>query len=254
MAKIQNPIVFFNSPRKREMRDFLKKIFLNHFQLHRWDSILALLVFSLISLVSCKIETNKTEVETGATTSGLALTHIDSTIAPGDDFSGFANGKWNKTAEMYPGTPFNGNMIKLTFDTEHLIGEILQEVLKEDDYPVNSPKGQIQAFYKSYMDTLTRNQLGIKPIEENLNRIFAVKSRAELAGLMGTPLAPSIVKDEVFLDAKNTTNYIFIIEQKDLGIESIEYYLVDIPTNDAVREAYQKYVEKLFTLAGIDHP
>lgn len=214
-----------------------------------------LLTLGVLSLfLSCKNEVKEQQKTESALISGLSLNYIDSTIAPGNDFSGFANGKWYKTAEMYPGTPFNGTMIKATFEAEDQIGQILKDVVNGGDYPENSPKGQIKAFYESYIDTVTRNQLGAKPLQKELDSIFAVKSRSHLARLMGYITVPSLFGDDVFLDSKNTTRYVYYISQRDLGIKSLEYYLQDTPPYPAVRKAYQDYIQKIFTLAGVDHP
>ncbi len=211
-----------------------------------WVFLLAFTFFS------CKNNDTQKPNSNAELSSGLAVNHIDSTIAPGNDFSGFANGKWYKTAKMYPGMPFNGTMIDVTFRAENQIGEILKEVVAGDGYPANSPKGQIKAFYNSYVDTITRNKLGITPIKADLERIFSAKSHSELAELMGLPNVPSIFDGSVFLDSKNTKRYVYYLEQKNLGIPTAEYYLRKEAPFPAVRQAYQNYVEKVLTLAGIE--
>lgn len=207
----------------------------------------------LLSLFSCKEKEAQTKIDEEQT-SGINLSHIDSTAFPGDNFFRYANGEWLKTANMYPGMPMNGNMVELTFKTQDQVGEIMAEVLKEGDFPKNSPKGQIQAFYKSYMDTITRNELGMKPLQPELDTIFAAKTRSDLSRIMAQPLMPHMWGGYVFLDAKNTKRYVPIISQPDLGIGEIEYYLNDTDRNLDIRKKYVDLIGAFFTYAGIDNP
>ncbi|SFS92966.1 endothelin-converting enzyme Metallo peptidase. MEROPS family M13 [Zhouia amylolytica] len=239
-----------SSPQNSFLTSFLLKKFLNLFRTH----IILAISLMLLLFVSCGENVKEKKDGESDLESGLMLSHIDSTVTPGDDFSEFANGKWYKTAEMYPGTPYNGTMIEVIYRAEDQIGEILKEVVNGGDYPSNSPKGQIKAFYKSYIDTLTRNELGAKPLKEGLDKIFGTKSSTELAGMMGLPTIPSIFSGQVFLDSKNTARYIYYLEQADLGIPSQEYYLKKDAPFPAIRQAYKEYIEKIFRLAGIDQP
>ncbi|MBU2950445.1 M13 family metallopeptidase [Tamlana agarivorans] len=211
--------------------------------------LLSLVAIGLL-ILGCKNNEKPPEVRPV----GLVIENMDTTVKPGDNFFEYANGEWLKTAEMYPGTPFNGNMIEITFRTEDQIGDILQEVLKEEAHPKNSSKGQIQAFYKSYVDTLTRNQLGVKPIQPEIDKILSATTFSELYGFMGLPLIPKLWDEYIFLDAKNTKRYLPTIGQRDLGMGGIEYYLDDTPRNKTIREKYLKLIETYFTLSGIDKP
>lgn len=202
-----------------------------------------------LALAAC----GRTSVEQPAKPSGIAISNFDTSVAPGDDFFTYANGEWLKTATMPPGYPFNGSLIEINLRVERQIGDIIEEIVAGGDFAANSPEGQIKSLYQSYLDTDSRNALGVSPLKPELDAIFAATSHSDLARLMGSPTHHSIFGGYVWLDARNPNRYLSILQQGDLGIGNIESYLKDGDPYPAIREAYVAYARKIFELAGIDN-
>ncbi|MCX6307734.1 MAG: M13 family metallopeptidase N-terminal domain-containing protein [Bacteroidia bacterium] len=100
-------------------------------------------------------------------------------------------------------------------------------------------------------DSVKLNTEGIKPLQESLNALQAIKSREELI-----KAAASLRKEgpSPFFDAyigpddKNSNAYLVQFSQGGLGMEDRDYYLDD--ASKALREGYVKLIQNQFVHAG----
>ena len=102
---------------------------------------------------------------------------MDKTVAPGDDFYGFADGAWAKATPI-PADKSNYGMFTALDDlSKQRVREIL-EAVKGD---ANSTIGRA---YTSYLDTATVEYRGLAPIQPWLNKVKAVDSKAGYSALV----------------------------------------------------------------------
>ena len=92
----------------------------------------------------------------------------------------------------------------------------------------NSDQAKAVNVYKTYMDTVSRNKLGIKPIKGSLAKIDAIKSIQDLNKLI-TEMQPlgglGFYGIGVGPDAKNSNKNVVNIGLGSLGLPDRDYYV-----------------------------
>ena len=107
--------------------------------------------------------------------------------------------------------------------------------------------------YAACMDETRINALGAKPIEPQMQRIAAIKTRQDLisaiaylhsqgvSGLFGFGPSPNL---------HDATQMIANVDQGGLGLPDRDYYLKSDPKSVETREHYVAHVQKMFELLG----
>lgn len=102
---------------------------------------------------------------------------------PGDNFMEYATGQWCKNHPLkddeYENGAFRGCRDSVTARMSRILTELL--VLPQKKGSVGEA---VSIIYKQYSDTAKRNELGIQPIQAELQAIRAAKSTKELQAIM----------------------------------------------------------------------
>lgn len=102
---------------------------------------------------------------------------------PGDNFMEYATGQWIKNHPLkdneYENGAFRGCMDSVTARMSRILTDLL--VLPQKKGSVGEA---VSIIYKQYSDTAQRNELGIQPIQAELQAIRAAKSTKELQAIM----------------------------------------------------------------------
>jgi putative endopeptidase len=194
----------------------------------------------------------------------IDLKDIDSTVRPQDDFFQYVNGTWLATTEI-PATESGWGSFYILYEKST---QDLQLLLKELAAGKKFRKGSMEQLtadlYKSGMDSLKIEELGIKPLEDDLSIIAALKSPEEIIPEMcreitsgKAPLAAGLFPVHVlgfyvYQDEKNSENVVAHFDQGNLGLPTNEYYL---KTDSASVEIQKKYIDLLkdyFVLLKVD--
>ncbi|HEV7384617.1 MAG TPA: peptidase M13, partial [Phenylobacterium sp.] len=184
---------------------------------------------------------------------GFDTSGMDTSIKPGDDFFGYANGKWAARTEIPSDRTRFGNFDKLSVLSENRAHAIDMEAAAGKLSDKDASK--IGAAYASFMNEALADKLGAKPIQPELARIRAVKTRDQFTGLMAK--ANSTGFSTVFpigigIDAKSPKKYAVHAANGGLGLPDRDYYL---QASFAAKKAkYQAYVQQMLTLAGWTNP
>ena len=181
---------------------------------------------------------------------GFDAAGMDKSVKPGDDFFAYANGGWDKATAIPADRLGWGVDYVLGAQAEARVHEIL------DAPPASSPEARkIHGAYEAFMDQRRANALGATPIAPELAAISAVRSKADLAALMGrsTGTFQSSVFDlGISPDQKSPDRYAVSISQGGLGLPNRDYYLE--ASFAAKKQAYLAYVAQLLTLAKWPDP
>ncbi|MES2899659.1 MAG: M13-type metalloendopeptidase [Pseudomonadota bacterium] len=186
--------------------------------------------------------------------SGVAVEYFEPSIRVQDDFFAHMNGKWLATAEIPADKSSWGAFHKLHDDTQPQLRAIIEGAASNPDKAVGSGPQQIGDFYASFMNEQKLEELNIRPLSATLDKIAAVKDKAELPALMahlGT-LGITLPYDfSIHQDAKDSTKYVADIVQGGLGLPDRDYYLKkdDKKLADALA-GYEAHVAKTLALAG----
>lgn len=201
----------------------------------RHPSRLFVLLFTL--LVASVLSHPLAMAQVAPTISGADLSLMDRSVAPGDDFYRYANGRWLDTAELPEGKSRYGTF---GINTEQ-IDEILLDALLAFEADLTTDTGRARAFYDQILDVDTRNDLGIEPIQPILDEIMSISSIEEglefqaeawnyrLQGLFYPAAMPG---------AEDSSVYVGYIFDSDLSLPSFWDYLDESPEGDELREEW----------------
>jgi putative endopeptidase len=184
---------------------------------------------------------------------GINLEFMDKSVKPGDDFFRYVNGTWVDKTEI-PGDRVRwGSFDELRQNTDKDALAILKEAAANKKLDPNSDQAKAVNVYQTYMDTISRNKLGINPIKETLAKINAIKSVNDLNKLI-TEMQPEgglgFYGIGVGPDAKNSNRNVVNIGLGSLGLPDRDYYVSDEADSKEKREKYVQHVAKMLQYLG----
>ena len=188
--------------------------------------------------------------------SGINLANADKSVSPKSDFYRHVNGKWLENTNLPADKASYGAFDELHDRTELRLRGIIEGAAK-DATPTGGVR-KIGDLYTSFMDEATIESNGLKPLAPEFARIEALKSKADMAQLMGV-LAQEIGGEEASLpftmyvhqDNRDSTRYVVDLQQGGIGMPDRDYYL---NMKDAklgkIRASYLGHIERMLALAG----
>lgn len=180
------------------------------------------------------------------------VSHIDSTVKPGDDFFLFANGKWFKENPIPASEQSNGlwTMIQDTINAQvrHIC---------ESSAAVESEKGsnkqKIGDFFFTGMDSVALNKKGLTELDPEMKAIDLIKNTSELMKevaflhrVAGAPCFSFFVGQ----DDKISNKYAVMLWQGGLNLPDRNYYFDNDARTVEIRKKYQEHLVKMFGLLG----
>jgi predicted metalloendopeptidase len=189
--------------------------------------------------------------------SGLDLTSLDTSVRPQDDLYRYMNGGWLARTEVPPDRVTYSASTALEERVYRDLQAIIEEVAALPNPQPGSPEQQIADLYLSLTDEAWIEALGVKPIRERLDHIFAIDNPSdvaieagELASIgTGGPFGASIA-----LDPANPRMPAVHLSQSGIMLPDRDYYLVDHDTYVGVHREYERYLTRIFTLIGRPRP
>lgn len=183
------------------------------------------------------------------------LSNLDSSISPCDNFYKYAIGGWQKENPVPPTESRWMSFTILAEENRDKIQGILDETLKVENPEKGSNLQLIQDFYKSALDTVTRNQKSFEALKPILDQINAVDNYNDLTILfsslrkkrVGTPVSFHVGQDD-----KNSEKYVVKAGQAGLTLGDKSYYLNEEPKFAEIRSKYVSHIDNIFSLAGIE--
>ena len=183
----------------------------------------------------------------------LDTTSFNRDVRPQDDIYEFVNGTWLKNTPIPSDKSNYGSFSKLADLSEARLKAIVIE-LSGVSHPVGSDEQKVGDFYKAYMDVDKANELGISPIQDELEKIDVIETKEELVrhfGALdqmgvGTPFGAYVSQD-----AKDSSRYIVHLVQNGITLPDRDYYLVrHEEKNISARTAMLRYIEKIVRMTG----
>lgn len=181
----------------------------------------------------------------------IDLKALDTTISPADDFFLFANGMWIANTEIPASESRWGSFNELEqANNQKLIG-ILKEATQNPG-ALGSQNQLLGAYFTSYTDMARRNELGLQPIQDELQQIEALQNLDQLQALVSR-----LHKDGVGAffgfgvgqDLKNVELNVAYLGQGGIGLPNRDYYYDE--KYQSIRSAYIKHMVSAFELAQI---
>lgn len=179
---------------------------------------------------------------------GIDYDGMDTSVKATDDFYRYANGHWID-ANPVPSTESRWGNFNLVSDRNN---ETLDAILKEcaqlkSDADAESKK--IGMFYRSFADTLGRNEAHISPLLTQLIQVENIKSKNEIMPVLlqlHKIGIRSLFNFGISQDLKNSNAYIASFGQGGLGLPDKDYYLKNDAASLNIRKAYADYINSAF--------
>ncbi len=184
---------------------------------------------------------------------GINISNMDKNVRPNDDFFKFVNGAWFAKTEIPNDKTRWGNFDELRLKTDKDVLAILADASKNPDFKSNTDQGKAINFYKSIMDTVSRNKNGIKPLKPFLAKIDAIKNINDLQALL-SEMEPvggiGFFGANVGPDSKNSNRNIVSLGLGPLGLPDRDYYISDDPDSKEKREKYAAHIARMLQYLG----
>ena len=184
---------------------------------------------------------------------GFPLSNIDSSANPAQDFYQYAVGNWIKNNPIPKAYSSWGSFEVLAEKNYKVLHKILQLEAGNKDAKKGSIQQKIGDYYFTGMDTSKIDSEGINPVEPELKKIAAIKTKDEFLNeivYQHIHLGAPLFSFSSGIDAKNSKMEIAQLYQGGLGLPDKDYYLNPDKYSKEVREKYIDHVANMFKLIG----
>lgn len=188
--------------------------------------------------------------------SGIDVSGFDTTVKPQNDFYRYVNGQWLDRTEIPADKSNYGAFTLLSDNSQRDLRIIIEESANIKDKKEGSEEQKVGDFYLSYMDSNLIEELGLTPLQEEFDRINAVKTRAELVKLIAHLKKINVqvpFSSWINQDLKQSDQYISYLNQSGLGLPDRDYYFRDDQKFIDIRNKYVTYITDLLNLAKIEN-
>ena len=177
---------------------------------------------------------------------GFDSSGMDSSVVPGNDFYGYANGTWDRNTQI-PADKARYGMFNVLDD---LSKERTRTIIEEQS---KDPNSRIGNAYASFMDEQAIEAKGLTPIQPWLSQIRGTTSKAQLASLYAAADRLGVgIPYRMFVgqDRKASDRYALNVSQGGLGMPDRDYYLSNDPKLVDTKNKYLQHLTNVLTLAG----
>jgi len=204
---------------------------------------------SALLLVGCNTtpkETNTEEIP------GIILENMDTTISPKTDFYSYVNGNWIKNTTIPEDRSIWGGFSVLRKSTDKDVLEILEKAKSSGNYASGTDQAKALAIFDTKLDTLSRNEAGLKPLQSALEDIVTIQNLSDLQTVLAKNPAVSspFIGFGVQADLSNSAMNAVYLGANGLGLPDRDFYLEQDEKSKEIREAYKKHISRMLQVLG----
>src|SRR6267378_7786588 len=188
---------------------------------------------------------------------------VDNTLDPCDDFYKYSCSKWLTTNPIPPDQVYWGTGSGLELWNENLLRETL-EAASTNDPKRSAVNKKIGDYWAACMDESGIEAAGLKPVQPELDRIGALKSKKEITleiahlhhlfpgaweqsdNQTNAPLFGFTGQQ----DYDDASKVVAQIDQGGLSLPNRDYYLKTDEKSAEILKKYRAHLQKMFALAG----
>ena len=204
--------------------------------------ILAVTVLAGTALIACKNDA-KNDAAMAEKIPGIALENMDTTVSPKVDFYDYVNGSWMKNNTIPEDETRWGGFNVLRKSTRKDVLEIMKTSKELGAYPDGSDQKKALLIFESELDTVARNEAGIKPLQPLLDAINSIQNLNDMQTVYVKTLGVSAPFAGIgsSTDLNNSKMNIAWVFPGGLGLQR-DYYL---DQDSKTKEIRQKYVDHI---------
>jgi len=210
---------------------------------------------ALATALACAVHVDRSAGQSAAAPQigpwGFDVSGVNSKAKPGDSFFDYANGGWDARTVIPADKARFGAFDALRDRTEDQVQAIINDAAKSGASPATD-EGKIGALYNAFMDEARIEQRDAAPITDDLAKIRDIKTKADIAALMGRArgggFGASLFSVGVSEDQKDPTRHTLYASQSGLGLPDRDYYLKDAFKDK--KEKYHGYVARMLDMVG----
>ncbi|RNC88313.1 MAG: M13 family peptidase [Winogradskyella sp.] len=203
-----------------------------------------LLLASLI-IVSCK-EEKKEDTAMAEEIPGIILENMDKDVSPKDDFYNYVNGNWMKTNTIPDDETRWGGFGVLRKSTRNDVLEILYQSKELGTYKEGSDQKKALLIFQSELDTVARDEAGIKPMQPLLDKINSISSVSDMQQILASTLGVSAPFAGIGAnpDLNNSTMNTAWVFPGGLGLQR-DYYVDQDEKTKEIRGQYVDHITRM---------
>ena len=185
----------------------------------------------------------------------LDPSNMDTTVRPGDNFFQYANGVWLRNNPV-PKTESDWGSFNVLLENNYVaLHSLLDSATLVPNPPAGSIIQKVGDFYRTGMDSITINKVGIAPLSDlllRINNLLDYNSLIEEIAIEHTEGIGQLFSFGISPDDKNVTREICQFGQGGLGMPGREYYFDNDARTARIRDAYKEYIPRMLMLMGDD--
>ncbi len=178
----------------------------------------------------------------------IDLSNFDTSTTPAEDFYRYATGGWQAKNPLKPEFSRYGTFDVLRENNEIRINDLFKEMTARTA-EAGSVDQKIIDLYKMGLDSVRLNAEGNAPVINDLHALASMPL-TEAVATLHRGIADPFFGFGVSSDLKDSNTNALYVGQNGLMMGNRDYYLE--AENEPIRTAYREYLQKLFTMIGME--
>lgn len=210
------------------------------------NRVIAISGLAFFTVLGCKDDAKKDTAMAEEKIPGIILENMDTSVSPKEDFYKYVNGKWIETNTIPDDETRWGGFGVLRKSTRKDVLEILNTSKELGTYTEGSDQQKALLIFESELDTIARNEAGIKPLQPLLDKIDGIKNLNDMQTVyastlgVGAPFA-GIGANPGLNDSSMNMAWLF---PAGLGLQR-DYYLDQDEKTKEIRGQYVDHVARM---------
>ena len=209
--------------------------------------------FLALSIMASLAMQNQLNAQTKET-HGVHLEFMDNKVKPGNDFFRYVNGTWLDQTEIPADRTRWGSFDELRKNTDIDALHILKKATQDPNLDPASDVAKAVYVFETYLDTKTRNALGIQPIQPTLDKINKLKTAKQATELVAELLPEGglgFYGMYVYADAMDSNKNVINLGPGSIGLPDRDYYVSEDADSKEKKEKYTAHVARMLQFLGI---
>ncbi|WP_167143964.1 M13 family metallopeptidase [Canibacter zhoujuaniae] len=189
--------------------------------------------------------------------SGIDIAELNPDIRPQDDLYRHVNGKWLDRTEIPADKARYGSFHILHENAEAAVRDIITGNSEVNDETTDDDRDaadlvKIQLLFNSYMDEDRLREIGLAPLQRELDRVSEVESLDDLIRLVAANDMrgfASFLSAYIDNDLEDPTKYMLFVNQGGITLPDESYYRQE--QFGEIRKKFIAHIERIFTLVGV---